>query len=157
MEIIGRTTIHPALFYSGKIAGYVTWIALAAEYAGVLALPGVRSPALGFLSVFATCVGLAFIALSGARLGRSIRLGLPTGDTALKTGGVYRFSRNPMYVGFHALTIAAALKTGSIIVLALGIYSVLVYHRIILGEETYLRSAFGEQYEQYCRRVRRYL
>ena len=61
-----------------------------------------------------------------------------------------------MYVGFHALTIAAVLKTGSVVVLVLGIYSVLVYHRIILGEEDYLLSAFGEQYEGYRNRVRRY-
>jgi protein-S-isoprenylcysteine O-methyltransferase Ste14 len=156
MELVGRTTIHPALFYSGKVAGYLTWVLLALEYAGVALVPGIHSSVLGYLSLLAIGVGLAFIALSAAHLGRSTRLGLPTGETVLKSGGVYRLSRNPMYVGFHALTIAAVLKTGSVVVLVLGIYSVLVYHRIILGEEDYLLSAFGEQYEGYRNRVRRY-
>jgi len=157
MELVGRTTIRPGLFYSGKAAGYLTWVLLALEYAGVALVPGIRWSALGSLSLIAAGAGLALIALSAAHLGRSTRLGLPTGETVLKSGGVYRLSRNPMYVGFHALTIAAVLKTGSVVVLALGIYSVLVYHRIIQGEENYLLSSFGQQYEKYRSRVRRYL
>ncbi len=157
MELIGRATIHPALFYSGKWAGYVSWVLLGLAYAGVDLLPGVRSPELAFASFAASAIGIALIALSGMHLGRSTRLGLPTGHTTLKTGGVYRFSRNPMYLGFHALTLAAVLVTGSLFVLLPGLYSVVVYHLIILGEERFLQSAFGPEFERYRLHVRRYL
>jgi protein-S-isoprenylcysteine O-methyltransferase Ste14 len=62
-----------------------------------------------------------------------------------------------MYLGFHALTLAAVLVTGSLFVLLPGLYSVVVYHLIILGEERYLQSAFGPEFERYRRHVRRYL
>lgn len=157
MEVVGRTTIHPAVFYSGKVAGYLLWLLLGLDYAGVHLIPGFRSSVLRQLSSAALVVGLAFIVLSALGLGRSVRLGLPTGETELKTGGVYRISRNPMYVGFDALTLAAVLRSGNPIVLVFGVYSVVVYHLIIRGEERFLASAFGDAYERYRARVRRYV
>lgn len=156
MELIGQATIHPAIFYSGKSAGYISWGLLGLTCAGVDLLPGVRSPAIAYAPVAASVIGIALIVLSAAHLGRSTRLGLPTGQTALKTGGVYRLSRNPMYLGFHALTLAAVLATGSVFVLLLGLYSVVVYHLIILGEERYLQSVHGPEFERYRQHVRRY-
>lgn len=157
MELVGRTTIHPLVFYTGKASGYLTWALLALDYFGYRVLPGLDSPALHYLSLAATAFAAIMIAWSGASLERSVRLGLPTGETELKTGGIHRFSRNPMYVGFDALTIAGILATGSSVVLLLGLYSIVVYHFIILGEERFLDSAFGEGYQTYRARVRRYL
>ena len=34
MKIIGKTTIHPFFFYTGKIAGYAAWVLLLLEYCG---------------------------------------------------------------------------------------------------------------------------
>jgi protein-S-isoprenylcysteine O-methyltransferase Ste14 len=157
VELIGTPSIQPALFYSGKMAGYSTWILLGLEHAGVRVLPGVHSPLLDALSLVAVGVAALFIVMSAVSLGASTRLGLPTGETVLKTGGIYRFSRNPMYVGFNALTLAAVLGTGSVVTLALGVYSIAIYHRIIRAEERYLADAFGEQYAQYRAGVYRYL
>lgn len=157
MEILGRTTIHPALFYSGKIAGYLLWVLLALDLAGVHSVPGMRAPFFAGLSTVVAIIGLAFIISSFINLGSSVRLGLPSGDTTLKTGGVYRLSRNPMYVGFDAWTIAAVLRLGNPIVLLLGAYSIVVYHSIIHAEERFLDRAFGEPYRDYKAAVRRYV
>ena len=54
-----------------------------------------------------------------------------------------------MYVGFDALTLAAILRIGNPVVLVLGVYSMVVYHFIIAGEERYLSSVFGRAYVQY--------
>ena len=157
MELIGRITIHPVLFCSGKVAGYLLWILFALDYVGVHVIPRLHGTILDVLSATAWIVGFAFIALSFLSLGRSIRFGLPTQSTELKTSGVYRLSRNPMYVGFDALTLAAILRFGSLVVLLLGIYSAVVYHLIILGEERFLELTFGRQYDHYKTRVRRYV
>jgi protein-S-isoprenylcysteine O-methyltransferase Ste14 len=157
MEIVGRTTVHPVLFYTGKFAGYLTWILLGLDYAGIHLTRGPDSVVLDYVSFAFLGVAAVFIVLSLVNLGASTRLGLPTGPTELKTGGIYRFSRNPMYVGFDALTIAAVLGLRSPIVFALGAWSVVVYHLIILGEERFLADAFGAPYAEYCERVRRYL
>ena len=41
-------------------------------------------------------------------------------------------------------------------VLLIAIFIVAVHHRIVLAEEAYLQEAFGGEYAEYCRRVRRY-
>jgi protein-S-isoprenylcysteine O-methyltransferase Ste14 len=157
MEIVGRTTIHPLVFYSGKFAGYLTWALLGLDYAGVSLTPGLDSVVLDRVSYAFLGVASVFIVWSLVSLGGSTRLGLPTGPTELKTDGIYRVSRNPMYVGFDALSLAAILGLRNPIVLALGAFSVLVYHLIIVGEERFLAATFGAPYAEYCGRVRRYL
>lgn len=157
MEIVGRTTIHPLVFYSGKLSGYLTWVLLGFDYLGVRAVHGLHAVVLDYLSYILLVVAAVFIISSLVSLGKSTRLGLPTGQTKLKTGGVYRVSRNPMYVGFDALTLAAILRTGNPVVLVLGVYSMVVYHFIIAGEERYLSSVFGTAYAQYRASVRKYV
>ena len=157
MEIVGRTTIHPLVFYSGKLSGYLTWVLLGLDYFGVRAAQGLHAVVLDYLSYILLVVAAVFIVSGLVSLGKSTRLGLPTGQTELKTGGVYRVSRNPMYVGFDALTLAAILGTGNPVVLVLGVYSIVVYHFIIAGEERYLSSVFGTAYAQYRASVRKYV
>jgi protein-S-isoprenylcysteine O-methyltransferase Ste14 len=157
LEIVGRTTIHPLVFYSGKVSGYLAWVLLGLDYLGVRSVQGLHAAVLDYLSYILLVVAALFCVSSFVSLGKSTRLGLPTSQTKLKTGGVYRVSRNPMYVGFDALTLAAILGTGNPVVLVLGVYSVVVYHFIIAGEERYLSSVFGAAYAQYRASVRKYL
>jgi protein-S-isoprenylcysteine O-methyltransferase Ste14 len=78
-------------------------------------------------------------------------------STTLVTTGLYRFSRNPMYLGFNAVTLASMIYTSNWIVIIMGAYSIVIYHYIILGEEKFLAERFGEQYSAFRRNVRRYL
>ena len=75
----------------------------------------------------------------------------------LNTQGIYRLSRNPMYLGYFVCFLGMALLTRSWVLLAL----VLVFqgsaHWIILAEERWCQETFGEAYRQYRGRVRRYL
>ncbi len=78
--------------------------------------------------------------------------------TALVTEGPYRFTRNPMYVGF-ALTYLG-LATGLNSPIAIGLLFpcvVLVTWGVILREERYLERRFGQAYLDYKSRVRRWL
>ena len=157
MEIVGRATLHPLLFYSGKLSGYLTWVLLSLDHFWVRPIQGLHAVVLDDLSYMLLVVAAVFIVLSLVSLGRSTRVGLPSGQTRLKTGGVYRMSRNPMYVGFNALTLAAILGTGNLVVLVVGVYSMVVYHLIIGGEERYLSAVFGTAYAQYRASVRKYV
>ena len=98
-----------------------------------------------------------FTIISLINLGKSTRLGTPQESTEFKTNGLYKISRNPMYVGFNMLSLSAILFTHNFIVIFLGVYSIYVYHLIILGEEKFLESRFSEQYLEYKKNVRRYL
>ncbi len=84
---------------------------------------------------------------------------LPGGATnALIEEGPYRLSRNPLYVGLLALYLALALLVPSVWALALFPAAVLlVLWGAVRPEERFLHERFGESYDAYARRVRRWL
>ncbi len=78
--------------------------------------------------------------------------------TAIVSHGVYRFSRNPMYLGFGLWTLGTALLMNSVwMLLAVPIGLVLTDRFVIAREERYLERKFGDEYLSYKRRVRRWL
>lgn len=78
--------------------------------------------------------------------------------TSLVTGGLYRFSRNPMYVGMWFLLLGGALKLGTLgALLPVPFFPLVIRQRFILPEEAFLLTAFGDEYRDYCSRVRRWL
>lgn len=70
----------------------------------------------------------------------------------------YTFTRNPMYLGLTLAYVGGALATNWAwpLVFLPAVVGVTAGY-IIVREERYLRSAFGAQYEEYCRDVRRWL
>ena len=157
MELIGKATIHPLLFYSGKVCGYATWIITILAWFGVGILDDAHLEGMRVLALALWGIGLLLSAISMIHLGSSTRLGLPATPTAFKTNGIYGFSRNPMYLGFDLLTLGAIVYHLHIAIAILGIYSIMIYHFIILSEEKFLRSCFGAEYQSYLKSVRRYL
>lgn len=156
MNLLGKTTIHPFFFYTGKISGYLVWCLFALA---VCQLYVFGEPTEGVLRIFAqivAVVGLVLTSTSLLNLGSATRLGLPTEKTTLKQQGLYLFSRNPMYVGFDLLTVAGILYLGNAVILLMGLYSIAIYHFIILGEEAFLKKRFGKPYLAYMKKTRRY-
>ena len=79
-------------------------------------------------------------------------------STRIVSHGLYRFSRNPMYIGFALWTLAAAILVNSVwMLLAVPIGLVLVNQLVVRREERYLERKFGDEYLSYKRRVRRWI
>ncbi len=156
MNLIGKTSINPVLFYSGKVSGYLTWIILLLALLNLPIIAIHTAPTLKYIAYVLLFTGLLLTILSLVNLGRSTRLGLPQEDTVFKSNGVYRLSRNPMYLGFDLLTLSAMLYTINPGLISLGFYSMMIYHFIILGEEKFLAQRFGNVYEEYKLKTRRY-
>ena len=79
-------------------------------------------------------------------------------STRIVSHGLYRFSRNPMYIGFALWTLAAAILVNSLwTLLAVPIGLVLVNQLVVRREERYLERKFGDEYLSYKRRVRRWI
>jgi protein-S-isoprenylcysteine O-methyltransferase Ste14 len=78
-------------------------------------------------------------------------------STTLVVAGPYRFTRNPMYLGFALLTIALSLflNTWWPIILLVPTLAV-VQSFVIAREESYLRRRFGAEYDAYACQVRRW-
>lgn len=79
-------------------------------------------------------------------------------STALVETGPYRFSRNPMYVGFTLvyLGLALGLQSPAALILVLPCLALMAWG-VVLREERYLAALFGQPYLDYCKRVRRWL
>ena len=78
--------------------------------------------------------------------------------SALVTTGIYRFTRNPMYLGMVAVLLGCALTVGVVPALLVPVaFIVIVEARFIRSEEQMLRELFPQEYPAYCQRVRRWL
>jgi protein-S-isoprenylcysteine O-methyltransferase Ste14 len=76
----------------------------------------------------------------------------------LVAGGPYRFTRNPMYVGLTLAYVGLALVSNWAWPLVMLVPVVAIISRyVIRREEQHLRSSFGATFDDYCRRVRRWM
>jgi protein-S-isoprenylcysteine O-methyltransferase Ste14 len=76
----------------------------------------------------------------------------------LVVGGPFRWTRNPGYVAVVALLVGQGLVFASPGVLAWAMIVALAFHVfVLLYEEPTLRSTFGTEYDDYCRRVPRWI
>jgi len=84
---------------------------------------------------------------------------LPFGGTSrIVEAGIYRWTRNPMYVGMSLAYAGLSILINSAwCLLLLPLSIVLVQVLVIRREERYLADKFGAAYEGYCSRVRRWL
>lgn len=102
------------------------------------------------------------VLLDGAAMESFRRRGTPAEpwkeSVALETGGVFRFSRNPIYLGFALIYAGCAVWIDSLIALALLIPCMVVVDRfVVLREEQYLAGKFPAEWEAWRQRVRRWL
>ena len=86
------------------------------------------------------------------------RAGIPDKDrTELVTNGIYRYSRNPAFLGFDLQYIGVLLMYCNLLTAAFTAFAITMLHLQILQEERYLTAAFGAEYLAYRHRVLRYL
>ena len=115
----------------------------------------------GALSVFLVIIGLA-CALPSFRLfsrhKTTISPFTPYATAVLLTEGMYSYSRNPMYFGLLLLIMSATIWFGSWVGILISlIFIFLLYILQIIPEEDALLEIFGEEYNQYKRKVRRWI
>lgn len=157
IDMDGEAPIHKTLFYTSKYSIIILWGAMVLQSWGI-GISFVNVPALiQWISVFFWIFGFTLLLLGRFELGNSFRLGTPKEGTRFVVAGLYRFSRNPMYLGVYSTILATALYTLNPIVILLGAFVVAIHHKIVLAEEEHMQNVFGQEYVEYRRRVRRYL
>ena len=78
--------------------------------------------------------------------------------SSLITGGVYSFTRNPMYLGLSSIQLGAAIYFGSYISLVfIPVFIVYITKKQIYFEEISLEKKFGQDFLKYSNRVRRWI
>jgi protein-S-isoprenylcysteine O-methyltransferase Ste14 len=103
-------------------------------------------------------VGLALVVCGQIDLGESWRIGI---DQAARPGlvvdGLYRISRNPIFLGMFVSLVGFLLLMTTVLSLFVLIGSMLVVRYQVRREEMYLLEAYGIAYRSYAQRVGRFL
>jgi protein-S-isoprenylcysteine O-methyltransferase Ste14 len=114
--------------------------------------------------VLAACTFLVgvLIALLGVyefkRFGTTVNPINPEGTVTIVNTGIFRLTRNPMYVGFAFMLFSAAIFTANYVSLVFLLIYVLYMNRFqIQPEERMLAEKFGETYSAYLQQVRRWV
>jgi protein-S-isoprenylcysteine O-methyltransferase Ste14 len=119
-------------------------------------IPG-RRIIYGTLLVLGALVAVAGV-LAFRRARTTVNPMKPDAASSLVTGGVYRLTRNPMYLGFALALLALAVFFSNPLGLAgVALYVAWMNLFQIAPEERALRARFGEPFDLYCARVRRWL
>ena len=88
----------------------------------------------------------------------SWRAGIPDKDrTKLVTTGIYRYSRNPAFLGFDFMYVGLLLMYFNLSMLVVSAFAIIMLHLQILQEERYLTENYGDSCREYRKHVFRYL
>lgn len=144
-----------AALTAGAMWAAAKWLGMNGLFAGMP--PGWRLAAAGLIAL----IGLGFD-LTGVhgfiRAKTTVNPLKPERSAALVTSGIYRITRNPMYVGMALILLAWAIYLGSGAAL-LGplVFALYITRFQIQPEERALAVRFGGEFAGYCARVRRWL
>jgi protein-S-isoprenylcysteine O-methyltransferase Ste14 len=117
---------------------------------GWTTVPGILILAIGIIFVAVCLFEFVFVGQ-----GTFIHLDAPK---KFVTSGIYKYTRNPMYLGVLLIFIGYALLHHSISVLFLALFLFLLAHTVVVFlEEPSLKNKFGDDYTNYKRSVGRWL
>jgi protein-S-isoprenylcysteine O-methyltransferase Ste14 len=111
-------------------------------------------------AIYLDCL-IAFLLSGGTPaifFSRRLRFMLGEEPSTLVRQGMYRVSRNPMYLGVTIAVFGQAIVFASQAVVLYGIALWGCFHiAVVFGEEPHLRRERGQSYDEYCQRVPRWL
>lgn len=137
-----RNGLFPAayllLFFPSRALFENYWLALALGFSIAFAGQLVR----------ALTIGLEYIVRGGRN--RQVYA------DKLVQGGVFAHCRNPLYLGNYLILLGVGIAANSVLFLCVAIpFFTFAYWAIIAAEESYLRSKFGMEFDEYCLKVNR--
>lgn len=101
-------------------------------------------------------IGVIFFASATITMKTSWRVGIPEEKTSLITDGIYKWSRNPAFVGFDLLYLSVCLMFFNIPLVCVSVWAAVMLHIQILQEETHMCNMFGDEYISYKKHTLRY-
>jgi protein-S-isoprenylcysteine O-methyltransferase Ste14 len=148
----GASMLGLALQSAGIFAAWLGPLHVKADLSAETALAGLAAALLGLTS-------LMLFVWSAATMGANWSLVARTrGEHELVERGPFKWVRHPIYVALFLLLLASAKATGHLpnLMVAVPLYVAGTLSRIGV-EERLLRAAFGQRYEDYARRVKRFV
>lgn len=156
-----KTGDRPWAFASAKCVQRIAGSSFAFSVAALIAaaaLAPVSDTGWTITAAIIATVGAAIVVVAQVQMGRAWRVGVREGDAPLFIShGLFRYSRNPIFVGMMLVGLSAAMVSGtwwSWSALAVFIASCAVQVRI---EEAHLEASFGQSYREFRSSVPRWV
>ena len=153
MKMLELKVPPPAVALAAALA---MWLATSASGALNLTLPN-RLAIANTLAVLGIAISMDGF-FSFQRAGTTVNPTRPHATSSLVEGGVYRYTRNPMYLGLLLVLAGWAAYLSNAVALAGLVVFVLYINRFQIGpEERVLAAKFGTAFDDYRRRTRRWI
>ena len=83
----------------------------------------------------------------------------PETSTSLVTSGIFKYTRNPMYLGLSSILLASCFYFSSLLGIIVYVPFFILYITVfqIIPEEEVMKSLFNDEYLDYCSKVRRWI
>jgi protein-S-isoprenylcysteine O-methyltransferase Ste14 len=156
MNIFGKSPVPLPILLIGKISVACSWIFILVK----IYYPGMTwydNPVANIFGLSLFVFGFIVLVLSLINLGNSARVGIPQEETELKTHGLYKFSRNPIYLGVFIMGVGSCLYAVHVLNLILLVITIVVHSIIVKREEEFLEKRFGNKWLEYKQKVPRYI
>ncbi len=117
-----------------------------------------KSFEIGILGLVISFIGVSFFILAMFFMKTSWRVGIDKSTkTSLITSGIYRFSRNPAFVGMDLMFIGTTITYLNLVMLITSVLVIVALHQQILQEEKHMEGIFNKEYNEYANKTPRYL
>lgn len=154
-DFIGR------LFRVTNLAVLATVVIYASSdtlYQSLVPIPWLTHWVLVLIGVVLLLIALLWVLIAQAQMGDSWRIGIDSEvKTALVQQGIFRLSRNPIFLGMQVMLLGLLLVLPNAVTLAIAVLGVALIQIQVRLEEDHLLRLHGEDYRAYQRRVRRWL
>jgi protein-S-isoprenylcysteine O-methyltransferase Ste14 len=158
IDLGGKPPINVYLFLTSKYLVIVVWIGMILELFDIQVIFHFHKyTATSYTGMILWITGFLLLYIGRFSLGKSFRIGVANEKTKFIVKGIYRFSRNPMYLGLYLTFIGCIIYSLNPIYAALSLFIITVHHHITLNEEKAMCRIYGNEYKKYCAEVRRYL
>ena len=144
-----------------RVAGLAFALSIALLVAATALAAGGRlatSPATLMPGTVIMATGALFVLVAQIQMGGAWRVGVRDGDAPIfVTRGLFRYSRNPIFLGMIAMAVGAALAVATWWAWIAAAAFALACHMQVRIEEAHLAHAFGTDYRRFCGQVPRWL
>lgn len=139
-----------------RIMSVATIMTIVAQVCSILFVKNYIMAELRIVGIILGVISIIFFALATITMKNSWRVGIPEEKTSLITNGIYKWSRNPAFVGFDLLYCSICLIFCNILLVIVSIWAAVMLHLQILQEEAHMHNMFGEEYDDYKKHTLRY-
>lgn len=154
---IAKSKVHDKGYYVEVVMKIATYLVLVAELLSIVFNWVNLSLIWRIFGIYFALVGNVIFFISVWTMKDSWRAGVARDQKRkLVTEGIYRYSRNPAFVGFDLVYAGVLLMFFNPVLLIETIFAIVMLHLQILQEEKYLSECFGKEYKEYMAKVHRY-